>query len=164
MLQNAVHAIPELRQVKANAELQSTISKKDITFTEYTSLLQSSAAQYDSSMSQVKSNRKIYMPDLYAEDDATGHDNDEHFYNIDTDISTIQANMTKSSNRGTPNTRLPNEKWNNLSVDQRNIWNTLSQDAKATILGLSSKTNNTAPLRSMLHDMSAIDLTPIHQH
>ena len=158
MLQNAVHAIPELRQVKTNAELQSTISKKDITFTEYDSLLQSSAAQYDSSMSQVKSNRKIYMSDLYAEDDATGHDNNEHFYNIDTDISTIQANMTKSSNRSIPNTRLPNEKWNNLSVDQRNIWNTLSQDAKATILGLSPKTNNTAPRRSMLHDMSAIDL------
>ena len=63
MLQNAVHALPESRQVKTNAELQSTISKKDIIFTEYDSLLQSSAAQYDSSMSQVKSNRKIYMSD-----------------------------------------------------------------------------------------------------
>ena len=62
------------------------------------------------------------MSDLCYEDNATDNDNLEDSYNIDTDISIIQANMTKSSNRGIPSTRLPTDKWNNLSADQRNIW------------------------------------------
>ncbi len=44
MLENAVHPIAELRQVKINADLEKTRTKRDITFSEYSSLLLSAAA------------------------------------------------------------------------------------------------------------------------
>ena len=47
LLQNAVHPIMELRQVKLQAEQFKTQSRKELTYEEYCSLLLSAAQQYD---------------------------------------------------------------------------------------------------------------------
>ena len=160
MLQNAVHGIPELRQVKTNAELQATITHKDITFSQYDSLLQSSATQYDSSMSQVRKDRNVYLTDISDNHEANEESIEDNVtYDIDTTIDTIQANVSKSTAKASPNTRLPQDKWNHLSNEERNIWNSLSRDAKAIILGISSPSPSRLPQRrTMMHDVSAMDL------
>ena len=166
MLQNAVEAIPELRQVKSNAELQATIHKRDISFSEYDSLLQSSAAQYDSSMSSAKKTRNVYMSNISEHPDEDDFDDkEEQSYDIDTPIDTIQANMSRShSTFPSSNTRLPQDKWNHLSDDERKTWNSLSREAKAIILGINSKpTKSPPPRQSMLHDMSAVDFLSLLQ-
>ena len=98
------------------------------------------------------------MSNMSNEDNHEDLNDEDYIYNIDTDIDTIQANMSKSTTRPFPNTRLSNDKWNNLSVEERNVWNTLSPDAKAIILGLSKKPTNQVSRRSMLHDISAKEL------
>ena len=62
MLQNAVHSLAELRQVKVNADTLTTFNGTHLSFTDYDSLLQSAAVQYDSSLSLAKQpNRTVYM-------------------------------------------------------------------------------------------------------
>ena len=61
MLQNAVAHIPELRQVKTSAELQTTITGINLTFDQYYTLLSSAAAQYDNANSHLgKQNLAVY--------------------------------------------------------------------------------------------------------
>ena len=54
MLQNAVQQIPELRQVKVNADTLTAFNGKSLTFDDYDSLLQSAAVQHDSSRASAK--------------------------------------------------------------------------------------------------------------
>jgi hypothetical protein len=48
MLQNAVHPVPELRQVKVQADQMTTQTGNKLTYPKYVSLLYSAAAPYDS--------------------------------------------------------------------------------------------------------------------
>ena len=54
MLENAVHPIAELHQVKNNADLQKTNSGRTLTYDEYLSLLLSAAAAYDNQFAAKK--------------------------------------------------------------------------------------------------------------
>ena len=63
------------------------------------------------------------------------------------------------------NTRLPADKWQHLSQEDRRAWNSISKETKAIILGIHSPTNpTTPPRRSMLHDMSALDFFQKFHH
>jgi hypothetical protein len=48
MLQNAVHAVPELQQVKVQADQLETQTGRQLSYVEYVTLLYSAAVQYDS--------------------------------------------------------------------------------------------------------------------
>ena len=80
---------------------------------------------------------------MYLTDISDNHEANEESleynvtYDIDTTIDTIQANVSKSPFKASPNIRLPQDKWIHLSNEERNIWNSLSRDAKAIILGIS---------------------------
>ena len=47
MLENAIHPVTELRQVKNTADLAKTKNGKSLTYDEYINLLLSAAAAYD---------------------------------------------------------------------------------------------------------------------
>ena len=65
MLQNAVHSVAELRQVKVNADTMTAFNGVDLSFDDYDSLLQSAAVQHDSSLSSAKQpNRAVYMSEI----------------------------------------------------------------------------------------------------
>jgi hypothetical protein len=61
MLQTAVHPLQELRQVEATVKLLKVHTKKDLDYDDYSSLLRSTAADYDSTHVTSKGKRQIYM-------------------------------------------------------------------------------------------------------
>ena len=68
LLQNAVHPIMELRQVKLQAAQFKTHTGKDLSYDEYCSLLLSAAQQYDTQIGHSSNKivkRRIYEHDLY---------------------------------------------------------------------------------------------------
>jgi hypothetical protein len=93
MLQNAVHPVPELRQVKVQADQMTTQTGNKLTYPEYVSLLYSAAAQYDSQFgatpsAKLAAKRQVYSHQL---------DYDVNDYDVDTPVSVIQANFYYAS-------------------------------------------------------------------
>ena len=102
-------------------------------------------------------------------------EDEDIFYDIDSSLDTIQAHAANSRgsyqdrrkqnprtyNHRPPrgnNARLPADKWQHLSQEDRLAWNSISKETKAIILGIHSPPPTaTPPRRSMLHDMSALD-------
>jgi hypothetical protein len=97
MLQNAVHGIDELRQVKNTAELIKVNSGKDITYDQYVDLLTSAAAAYDNQFKSMRNKRQVFQHDFGTDDEETHDDMDQ--YDIDTSIDVIQA-FASSSDSG----------------------------------------------------------------
>jgi uncharacterized pyridoxamine 5'-phosphate oxidase family protein len=99
MLENAVATINELRQVKNNADLETTKTGKALTFEQYSSLVLSAAAAYDNQFASKRFNHQVFSTEIYD------RDNPETFegFDIETPVSTIQAyaatsNKSKSKN------------------------------------------------------------------
>ena len=93
-LQNSVQPISELLQVKMHAKLQTNITGKEFTFSEYNALLQSAAAQYDASLTNAKRPRQaVYMTSVDSPIDQCDPDPDTSIqpYNFDCSIDTIVA-------------------------------------------------------------------------
>jgi hypothetical protein len=131
MLQNAVHPIAELRQVKVNADQLQTQMGKRISYNEYVGLLYSASAQYDSqfgtaSAAKLAQKRQVYAHhfDLESED-----------YDLDTPVSVIQAH--KAMRR---EAMMPGSTWSKIPEADRAIWDQLSDDTKIAILGARSQT------------------------
>jgi hypothetical protein len=61
MLQKAAHPLQELRQVKATAALLKVHTKQDLDYEAYTSLLLSTASDYDSKHGVSKGKRQVYV-------------------------------------------------------------------------------------------------------
>jgi hypothetical protein len=68
MLQTDVHPLQELRQVKATAALLKVHTKQDLDYEAYTSLLLSTASDYDSKHGVSKGKRQVYAHELEHED------------------------------------------------------------------------------------------------
>ena len=149
MLQNAVHNIPELRQVKITAELQTALNGATLTFEQYNTLLQSAATQYDTASRSVQQKRSVYQTDI------TNHDD---LYNIDTTVDTIHANMTNSRTSFPSAPRLPNDQWKLLSQEERAAWNSLTKDTKSAILGLNQTKPNPNQRQSFVHDVTSDEI------
>jgi Reverse transcriptase (RNA-dependent DNA polymerase) len=138
MLENAVHPITELRQVKNNADLQKTNTGKALTYDEYLSLLLSAAAAYDNQFAaKAKSKRHVFTHDQY---DATESYEVDDSYDIDVPVSSLLANATERYNKkqvkfGNRAVHMPRDKWYNLDSKNKEIWDKLDDKAKSIILG-----------------------------
>ena len=132
MLQNAVHPIMELRQVKLNAQQLKTFTGKDLSYDEYCSLLLSAAQQYDNQMrnSGKIAKRRVYDHEIYhnpMDDQDTWYDAS---YDIDLPVADLQIHATNFQQ----GPRLSYEQWHALPDDAKKIWDTLSAEAKTIIL------------------------------
>ena len=154
MLQNAVSPIPELRQVKVTAELQTALHGTTLSFDQYYTLLQSAATQYDTSSGQVSHKRTIYNSTVSSGDDTTNCNIEEQEYNIDTSIDTIQAHMSASKYPNSTSTRLPHERWKLLSNEERAAWNSLTKETKSVILGIINSNPSEHQRHSMIHQIN----------
>ena len=93
MLQNAVHPIMELRQVKLNAAQLKTFTGKDLTYDEYCSLLLSAAQQYDNQMRNTGhkiAKRRVYQHEFF---DFEGHGEPFHVHIDNHDIDLPIADL-----------------------------------------------------------------------
>jgi hypothetical protein len=140
MLENAVHPIAELRAVKNQADQLKTTSGTALTYEEYSRLVLSAAASYDTELlprarhgTTPPARRSVYMQDLIDHRDSV-HDTVDDVYDIDTDIDVIQANV--SNQQHAPGSRMPFPRWKSLSPDTQSIWDTISDSDKAIILGI----------------------------
>jgi hypothetical protein len=131
LLQNAVHPIMELRQVKLQAEQFRTQSGKVLSYEEYCSLLLSAAQQYD--MQRGTRPDKIIKRRIFQHEVDPDPDPDEFYdagtYDIDQPIDTVQVNATRFQGP-----RLSYEQWHALPEDAQKIWDMLTPEAKAIIL------------------------------
>ena len=180
MLENAVHPISELRQVKTNADLDTAKTGVSITYEQYMSLLKSACTSYDQQYNQTstksKSRRTVYAHDLSAFDDVDYSDYDNEIdtsYDIDIPVSSIEANMTKRlanyTSKGPTTVRLPAEVWRNLSSEGKTTWSRLTDKDKSTITGTKPSRPSKPPYsRSSttvnLHDLSAYDFLQAYSH
>ena len=139
LLQNAVHPIMELRQVKLQADQLKTHMSKDLTYDEYCSLLLSAAQQYDTQHNS--SVNKLAKRRIYEHDFLDSHDTSycgteyDGTYDIDIPIADLEIHSTKFQ----AGPRLSYEQWKALPDDAKKIWDMLSQEAKAIILRPFSK-------------------------
>ena len=173
ILENAVHDIEELRNVKQRAELDRVLHGKDLTFENYYSLLESAAQAYDIAHSTKKRvKRQVLTHDLVDTDDHSStyeYDSDfEKDIGLDTPISTLQAYSTSQKSKtlrtdrppnSTQTVRLPKEAWDGLDKEARTIWNKFSPKQKALILGKKS-----SQFSANIHDMSVKDFISVFSH
>ena len=106
-------------------------------------------------------------------------DDSNEFYNLDCDITDLQANLHKqhlNAQTGTiprpkdssflqtgflPKPCLSGQQWHNLDPDSRNIWDQLSDEAKFIILGLKKDLGKHSV---NLHNISAYDFLQANMH
>ena len=138
LLQNAIHPIAELRQIKVQAAQLQAATGKGLSYDDYCTLLLSAAQQYDQQTAEKTDKavkRRIYSHDIYPD-----HDEDDEYhdtYDIDHPLDLLEAHAT-NFNKGP---RLSYEQWHALPDDAKKIWDTLSQEAKAIILRPPPKPN-----------------------
>jgi len=148
MLQNAVHPMDELRQVKNQADQLQAFHGRVMRDT-YCNLLLSATSNADArhapkprvNCTAAKAPRR----NVYAHDLADyGDDESKDIYNLDSNVVDLQANIHKqqskmpifAGNRTSPRPCLMSQQWHNLQPDARVTWDLLSDEAKAIILGL----------------------------
>jgi hypothetical protein len=111
MLQNAVHSIMELRQVKNTADQMSSSSGSALTYDTYATLLLSASSSYDDHIKATKSKRQIMLHEIdnyQADQGDYHHDQIDETFDIDCPVSSIQAYATNyrpnASNRSSTTT------------------------------------------------------------
>lgn len=158
LLDAAVNSVDELRAVHVTQSTLCNQMSKTPTFKEYLSLLQTAATRYDSNFahgalrSDSTAKRKVYSSlqthssfDHDHDDGPIFSDEDEddsQGFEIDTPLSTVMAfaARTRSQTRPPstppdPSTRLPDNVFKQLSMDDRRTWARLGADARRLILG-----------------------------
>jgi hypothetical protein len=176
MLENAVHPVTELRQVKNTADLEKTKTGKSLSYDEYLNLLLSAAAAHDNQFAAKKNKRQVFIHDHYEPNDT---DDADETYDIDAPVSLLLANATdrhnKSFNKNQPSVQMPRDRWFNLDQQSKDVWDRLDDKAKSIILGYdpnkpkpntpftSFKSSNTQR-RVNLHEMSAFDFVQAYIH
>jgi hypothetical protein len=179
MFENAVSPLDELRQVKVHGDLHKTKTGEALSYDEYSSLLLSAAAQYDSQNTRTKrgtgsKHRNVYAHDFAHDQESEIYPNDasEEAYDIDYPVSYIQAHshdrrfkptVQKQQNQ---RTLMPRDRWFALKPEAQKIWDQLDDKEKAIILGTSTSTSHVkAPTRNMnLHETSVFDFLQAHLH
>lgn len=157
MLENAVHDIPDLRNVKIQADHLRAFDGRTTTFNQYLNLLKSAAISYDSNFlprgSASTKRRTVYLHDL-------GNDTDvDDVFDVDTPLDTVLAYSTIHQRTSAPtaspsSTRLPPPQWTCLSPDGKVLWRQLSPADKAAILGKSTHPGS-------IRQANSTDLHPI---
>ena len=133
MLENAVHPIQELRQVKVTMDLERALKGTDLTYEQYSDVLISAAAAYDKKFA-TKTTRKVYEHDLSEVVDAVS----DITYDIDVSPSELLEVYNTSRQPTSNQVFMPKDRWLKLSDSAKKIWDQLDNSSKSTILGLSS--------------------------
>lgn len=167
MLENAVHPIKELAQVKISADIDLTRTGKPLTYDQYVNLLLAAAASYDVEARKPRQvRRQVYLHEQNYEPDF-GYSESDEYYNIDSPVTVIQAHahdrrpMTRPPPR-TPvvparSVRMSRDQWHKLSDESKQLWDKLSDSDKAIILGLGT---SPSPRRVNLHEVLDPDPDP----
>ncbi len=162
MLQNAVHPVAELRQVKTTADQHRTQTGRALTYDQYCNLLLSAAQAYDKQHpSKPAPRRQVYSHELgvegsgysiYAHDfspfDDVDYDrcdtDDEGFapdFDIDLSVDTIsayaldqRARQGRSASQPRKLGRVGPETWSRLGHAARQLWNSMSPEDREIIL------------------------------
>ena len=102
MLENVVRSHNELRMIKTQADPLKALNGSVLTYTQYITLLQSSANTYGVSLLGNAKNhtRSVYMSELSHNTERTDlYNNDDTPYDIDSSIDTIHANFHKKTDQ-----------------------------------------------------------------
>ena len=147
MLQNTVTGVSELHQVKVQSSHDVAHGGQPLTFEKYKTLLLSAASVYDSQKGLARP-KTVHRVQFTEQDDAAPSDSllsmqthvtmppDDDVHDIDTDFNTLGIHVTKRLNcQPSFQPSMSKEKWEALSPDEQKAWDTLSDKAKATILG-----------------------------
>ena len=125
-LVRAVAPIPELRSIKATANMLLMTTGAKVSFPQYYQLLVSAAAQYDSTTNLV------YQHDIFVDLDTPV----DTFY-----VHAAASQKCPSSPSAGKRVFMTCEQWSQLDDDTKKIWSTIPEKFKAIILG---KTNDTS--------------------
>jgi len=123
----AVATIPELRSIKATADMLSMTTGTKVLFQQYYQLLVSGAAQYDAT-SKTAPKRMVYQHDLIEDHDVE--------FDIDTPVNMFYAHAAVSHKRpSSPSAGkrvfMTHEQWSQLDTDTKKIWSTIPEKFKA---------------------------------
>jgi hypothetical protein len=124
LLQNAVNGIPDLRQVKLNADQLVQANGAATTYDKYRDMLLNACTRYDVDLqsraqrSGAPTRRTVYATDINADSD------DAFDFGIDTPLDVISAYRT----------RMTGAQWHKLDPESQRIWDSLSDAAKEIIL------------------------------
>ena len=174
LLENAVHGIDELRQVKANAQQLAIHDGRNLTYQEYSDLLISAAQAFDKkNHAGPLTRRQVNVHDIYGEDyneyDAYSTNPYSDDYDIDYPITTLSANVMQRKSAPNPAAKLPIELWNQLNRQERDAWIKISPSHRQAILqgignGTKPKTSNfnsevnfTRFLQALQHEFDSTD-------
>ncbi len=165
MIENAVHEIPDLRQVKSQAD-HFELQGRAIGLEGYKSLLQAAAIELDSARD----------PSKFAKANRKKHSTNRTVYNMETNVhDLLYGEVQDDDSQGDvdylvlkassdPKARVPRETWGQLSAEDRQAWDKLSDGAKAKLLQANARPNGTqkdVPHRRVnVHD-STVDVADI---
>jgi hypothetical protein len=138
MLQTAVYPLQELRQVKATAVLLKVNTQKDLDYEAYSSLVLSTASDYDWKHSISKGKRQVYAHDLnLGDEDLYGDSYEMDPFDIDTPVDTIQAFASNFTPRQGMNkkVRMSKDKWFGVDQKTKNLSDQIDDRYKSVILG-----------------------------
>ena len=129
LLQNAVNGIPDLRQVKLNADQLLQANGYQVSFADYRNLLLNACARYDAEWhpraqrTPTSNRRTVYAThvDPHASDDIDPPPD----FGFDTPVSVVSAFRT----------RMSGSQWHKLDEESQRIWDSLPDSAKEIILG-----------------------------
>ena len=127
LLAAAVTDVPTLAAVETQSlQLQTQVGNK-LTYEKYLKLLLATAIKYDKQMKDTSARRPTSRRNTYQADSSGSYDTDPPVFDIDTDIETIQAYAATS--------RVPDDRWQQLTNEDRQTWMRLTPEARTTILG-----------------------------
>ncbi|MGL4351678.1 MAG: hypothetical protein ACRCT2_14160, partial [Plesiomonas shigelloides] len=135
LLQNAVHGITDLRQVKLNADQLAQAHNTGLDYQQYRDLLLGACARYDAHWESrgtprvaPSTRRTVYMTDVASPaDDVPG-------FGFDTPVSTVAAFRA----------RMTGAQWHKLDGESQRIWDSLSDAAKEIILSTNGPGNRSS--------------------
>ena len=138
MIQRAVKGVPHLESVQSNSELWMRMGRNihAIDFDAYVEVLTSAAETYDDRNSSTSRtpHRHVMTHDV--------HD-DDVFFDIDTDLDIITANMHNSYIvQYSEASRIPNDAWGQLSDNSRSLWQQIPIDDRKRIMGTTDSTSS----------------------
>ena len=156
LLQNAVHPIEELRKVKITADTNALVTGSVMTYSQYFTLLESAAANYDRAHTSNNKQRQITTHEIYDTDDPDSFDDDVYldthegdldggididpttFFSINRTFQKPNFNKKPSFNKTSPlqpnqNTRFSPQKFsygNKVPFLPIDLWNKLDSATK----------------------------------
>ena len=144
----AVATIPELRSIKATANMLSMTIGAKVLFAQYYQFLVSAAAQYNAT-SKTAPKRMVYQHNIIEDEDVE--------FDINTPVDTFYVHAATSHKH--PSSPLAGKcvfmtrkQWSQLDDDIKKIWSTIPEKFKAIILG-KSMDNFTTRWQSNVHKL-----------